>query len=89
MPPWERPIAQLILRSPNGSTWGGASVTAAGGYLDNLGFYWNLPWLPEFTALNIQAVQAGKVAATDMVTINDLEFVAIILNYAAVCLAFA
>ena len=78
------PIAHLVTRTPDFQTFGDACLDAAGGYADNPGFWWHLQfpaWVRAKTLRHYQVMVQQQCEAT-MVTINVLEFLTEIINYA-------
>ncbi len=71
------PIAHLIPRDPSAIAYSDSLSHAAGGYSKDRQFWWHLQW-PE----SIQARMA-KERRNDTVSINALEYKAIIINYVA------
>ncbi len=71
------PIAHLVSRDPSAIAYSDSSLNAAGGFSTDLNFWWHLQW-PE----HIQA-RAAKASMGDTISINALEYSAIIINYIA------
>jgi hypothetical protein len=82
---WTRPISHIVRRKPDWIAFQDASTKwGIGGHSPSLGFYWFLSWknLSEAIATFIKTtLNQGK--RTDA-HINWLEFIAIVINYAAV-----
>jgi hypothetical protein len=78
---WSSPIAHLIKRDPYATSAGDACLYAGGGFCLKLRFWWHLRW-PK------QIYKRTKIFITNnkdgnLISINVLEFIAIIINYAA------
>ncbi len=71
------PIAHLIPRDPTAFTFSNSSSHTAGGYSTDLKFWWHINW-PE----QVQA-RAAKARTNEMISINALEYAAIIINLVA------
>ena len=71
------PIAHLIPRDPSVTAYSDSSSHAAGGYSTDLNFWWHLQW-PD----HVQA-RAAKARTGNTISINALEYAAIIINYVA------
>jgi len=78
---WETPIAFLIPRDPDFTADGDSSLIAAGGYSLHLKFWWHLEWPKEVQARNIREIKRDKKGK--LISINILEYITVILNYAA------
>ena len=79
---WSTPIAHLIPRTPDFQAWGDASLHAAGGFSVDLGFYWYLQWPSEITSKILKFFKKRIKHNGEMVSINLLEYIVIIINYA-------
>ena len=82
---WEGPIAHLVPRTPDYSSWGDASLYAGGGFSLDLGFWWYINWPQEIQSRTIKYFTVSKKdpSTGELVSINLLEFAVIIINYAA------
>ena len=81
------PIAHCISRDPSASVWGDACLYGGGGFSFDLQFWWHLQWPMEVqrrTKLYLANNKNGK-----LISINSLEFVSVIINYAASLIAYA
>ena len=74
----------MIPRDPSFTAYGDASIMAGGGYSFDLRFWWHLEWPSEIHHRTIKFWDDNKER---LVSINLLEFIVIILNYAASLLA--
>ena len=85
----ETPIAHIIPREPDFVSYGDACLEAGGGYSENL-FWWHVEWPNEIKSLTIKNLMITKkcLATNDLVSINLLEFVVEIINYAAITTLF-
>ena len=83
------PIAHIIKREADFISFGDACLQAGGGYVDNL-FWWHTEWPSEIRALTIKNLTViRKCQKThEIVSINLLEFVVEIINYAAITVLF-
>jgi hypothetical protein len=82
---WTRPISHIVRRKPDWIAFQDASTKwGIGGHSPSLGFYWFLSWenLSPVVAKFINST-LNKGQTTDA-HINWLEFIAIVINYAAV-----
>jgi len=78
------PIAHIIHRDPDYVAYGDACLDGAGGFSENLQFWWFLQWPKNIEARNIKHFRAKyKSPNGHMISINLLEYVAIIISYAA------
>ena len=78
---WACPMGHLFPRTPLGKTRGDACLHGGGGYSIKLRFWWHLAWpmpIVRRTKLHLENNKSGK-----LISINVLEFIAIIINYAA------
>ena len=83
------PIAHIIHRDPDFTSFGDASLEAGGGYSNDL-FWWHIEWPSEIKALTLKNILVTRkcTESNQMVSINLLEFVVEIINYAAITLWF-
>ena len=86
----DTPIAHVIKREPDFTSYGDASLDAGGGFSNNL-FWWHVEWPAEIKALTIKSITITRrfPDAGNLVSINLLEFVVEIINYAAVTTLFS
>ena len=71
------PISHLIPRDPSVTAYSDSLSHAARGYSRDLNFWWHLQW-PD----HVQA-RAAKARTGNTISINALEYAAIIINYVA------
>ena len=85
----ETPIAHVITRDPDFITYGDACLEAGGGYSENI-FWWHEEWPEAIKALTIKNLTVSRKCkeSNKLVSINLLEFVVEILNYAAITVLF-
>ena len=85
----ETPIAHIINKDPDFILYGDACLEAGGGYSDNL-FWWHVEWPDEIKALTLKNLMITRkcLETNDLVSINLLEFVVEIINYAAITTFF-
>ena len=85
----ETPIAHIIERDPDFTSYGDACLEAGGGYLENL-FWWPVKWPEQIKSLTIKNLTVTRKCSqsNNLVFINLLEFVVEIINYAAITLLF-
>ena len=79
---WTTPIAHLIKRDPDFQVWGDSSLDAAGGYSVDFGFYWHLKWPESITSKSVKFFKRKAKFNGEIVSINLLEYIVIIINYA-------
>ena len=86
----QTPIAHIIQREPDFITYGDACLEAGGGYCENL-FWWHVEWPENIKALTLKNLLVTKKfkLTNELVSINLLEFVIKIINYAAISVLFA
>ena len=86
----ETPIAHIINREPDFTTFGDASLEAAGGFSEEL-FWWHFEWPSNIKLLTLKNISVNRRCniTKDLVSINLLEFVVEIINYAAITVFFA
>ena len=78
---WETPLGHIIKRIPYAIALGDACLYGGGGFCIKLQFWWHLSWPDKIikkTKLHLVDNSNG-----DFVSINVLEFLTIIINYAA------
>ena len=85
----ETPISHVIHRDPDFVTYGDACLEAGGGYSENQ-FWWHIEWPEKIKALTLKNITITRRCSitNDLVSINLLEFVVEIINYAAISLSF-
>ena len=85
----ETPIAHIIKRDPDFTSYGDACLEAGGGYSENL-FWWHIEWPDQIKSLTIKNLTVTRrcLQTNNLVSINLLEFVVDIINYAAITLLF-
>jgi hypothetical protein len=76
---WESPIAHMVTREAYANSFGDACLYQSGGFSIKLRFIWHLEFPIEIQQRTILHIKSGP----DQIGINVLEFVAIIINYAA------
>ena len=80
------PIAHLVPRDPSGQAWGDSSLDAAGGFSIDCRFWWYLEWSDDIRRLTLRYRRNNSDG--QLISINVLEFVSIIINFAAMTLFF-
>jgi len=78
---WETPIALIIPRTPTAIQYGDSCLEGAGGYSLKLRYWWHLEFPSQVvlqTLIHKQNNDDGK-----LISINVLEFLTVIINYAA------
>ena len=75
------PIAHLVRRDPSASAWSDSSLKAAGGYSTTMKFWWYFEWPDNVRKQTLTYIRSN--ANGQLVSINVLEYAAIIINYAA------
>ena len=85
----QTPIAHIIKRDPDFTSYGDACLEAGGGYSENL-FWWHIEWPNQIKSLTIKNLTVTRKCSetNNLVSINLLEFVVEIINYAAITLLF-
>ena len=85
--PWidmHRPIGHMVpSRDAQGSAYSDSSLCAAGGYSFKLRFWWYFEWPEEVQRLTLRYVVKYKTDSGDIVSINVLEYAAMIITYVA------
>ena len=79
---WSSPIAHLIPRTPDYQVWGDSSLDAAGGYSTDMGFYWHHSWPDSIRTKSVRFFKRKAKFDGEIVSINLLEYMVIIINYA-------
>jgi len=86
--PFWSPISHLIRRDPDFSAFGDACLDGAGGYSSSLSFWWFIEWPKAITKNTLRFyTKTYKSLSGNFVSINLLEYVTIIVSYAASILA--
>lgn len=78
-----RPIGHFVPREPSGTGWADSCLLAAGGFSIDMGFWWYIEWPEEVRALTLRFVKNNKDGT--LISINALEYAALIINYVAAC----
>jgi hypothetical protein len=78
--PWEVPLGLIIPRVPHFQSLGDASFLGGGAYCPGLLFWFDLGWSPK----TIHGARNVKSSAPGYVHVNALEFIVVILQFAAV-----
>ena len=68
----ESPISHLIPRVPIATAYGDSSLTAAGGYCPELGFWWYIEWPDAIRRRTLRFVKNNK--SGKLIDINQLEY---------------
>lgn len=80
---WASPIAHLIPREPDFQAWQDSCLDGAGGFSFTLHFWWVVEWPASIRCRSIRHLRQGD---TSLISINLLEYAAIILGLAgAIC----
>ena len=81
----DTPIAHVVKRDPDFITYGDACLEAGGGFFENK-FWWHTEWPDDIKALTLKNITVSRRCklSNELVSINLLEFVVEIINYAAV-----
>lgn len=82
--PWinmSRPIAHFVKRDPSGIAWSDSSLDAAGGYSVDMKFWWYIHWPEDVRRHTLRFVKNND--ANTLISINALEYAALIINYVA------
>ena len=77
---WEAPLAHIIKRTHAFATYRDASFDGSGGFSLGALFWWHLVWPMEVVHLTRRFIRDKN--SKKLISINVLEFVAIIINYA-------
>ena len=80
-------IGHTIPWEPTYQAWGDSSLNAGGGFSTELLFWWYVEWPEHVKAKTLKVRVKSKQNTDELISINALEFVVIILNYAACKLA--
>ena len=76
-----RPIGHLIRRLPSGLGYSDSCLHAAGGYSLDMGYWWYIEWPDNIKNKTLKFVFNDKDGT--LVSINALEYAALIVNYVA------
>ena len=81
----DTPIAHVVHRDPEFITFGDASLEAGGGFANDC-FWWHTAWSTEIKSLTLKNLTITRRCklSNDLISINLLEFVVEIINYAAI-----
>jgi len=82
--PWidtSRPIGHMIPRDPSGTGWSDSSLDAAGGYSLDMRFYWYIHWPEQIRRQTLRYIKNND--NNTLISINVLEYAALIINYVA------
>ena len=82
---WESPIAHLIPLEPDYAGWQDSCLSGAGGFSFQLFFWWVVEW-PSF--IQQRSIRFLKKGDTNLISINLLEYAAIIVGLAASIVAW-
>ena len=84
----DTPIAHVIKRKPDFTSYGDSSLEAGGGCSSD--FLWHIEWPNEIKALTLKNITVSRRYQETgvLVSINILEFAVEIVNYEAVTLLF-
>lgn len=82
---WSTPIGHIVKRDHLFQFWGDASIKAGGGYSPQLKVWWYIEWPSYIKDSTIDKFQCKILdkKSRDLISINILEFVVIIISYAA------
>jgi hypothetical protein len=75
------PIAHLVRRDPSSLAWSDSSLKAAGGYSSTMKYWWYIEWPAEVRQYTLIYVRNNSEGT--LVSINVLEYAALLINYAA------
>ena len=78
---WESPIAHRAEKDPDSTTYGDACLYGGGGFSTDLGFWWQVDWPEEIKNRTLVHIKDGK--SGQLISINALEYLVVIINYAA------
>lgn len=80
---WEVPISHLVPRIPDFQSHGDACLNSGGGWSSSLKFWWYYAWPKEVREKTLKYWKRDFIIEGERVSINLLEFLVIIINYAA------
>ena len=79
-----RPIGHMVpSRDARGPAWSDSSLHAAGGYSFKLRFWWYIEWPADVQRLTLRFVKKYRNSQGKLVSINVLEYAAMIITYVA------
>ena len=76
-----RPIGHVVKRTPSAIAHSDSCLSAAGGFSIEMGFYWYIEWPESIQSCTLRYVKNNK--DNKLITINVLEYAALIINYMA------
>ena len=79
---WSTPISHMVVRDPDFAAWGDSSLSQAGGFSHDLKFWWHWEWPDSIQARTLSAYQLKAKIDDKLISINLLEYAAVITNYA-------
>ena len=82
---WSSPIAHLIKREQDYEIWQDSSLRGAGGFSFGLNFWWTLEWPQTVERRTLRHLRKGD---KHLISINLLEYAAIIISLAGAILAW-
>jgi len=86
--PFTTPIAHIISRDPEFQALGDACLDGAGGFSTTMRFWWYVDWPPDITSRSLRHFTKNfKGLQNQLLSINLLEYVAILISYAAAVLS--
>ena len=71
----------MVPRDPSATAWSDSSLSAAGGFSYDMGFWWYIEWPQDIAQRTMQYVSSNKDGT--LVTINALEYASLIVKYIA------
>ena len=77
----QRPISHMINRDPSGTGYSDSCLRAAGGFSLDMKFWWYIEWPDEVQKRTLRYVKNNKNG--NLISINVLEYAALIINYIA------
>ena len=75
------PIRHLVHRDPSAIAWSDSCLYAAGGFSHTIKFWWYIEWPEEVRKHTLVYIRNNKDGT--LISINVLEYAAILINYAA------
>ena len=81
-----RPISHFVPRDPSGTGYADSCLRAAGGFSIDMGFWWYIEWPEKIQKATLRFVKNNKDGK--LISINVLEYAALIINYVAATLHF-
>ena len=84
------PIAHVVSREPNSLTYGDVYLEVAGGFSQDLKFWWHVEWSQAIKPLTLKnlCVERRCRLSQKLVSINLLEFLTEIISYASATVCF-